>query len=107
MGPHQKTKEKMMILKMYTVRDSKSEIYNAPFFQKTHGEAERSFRQMCNDEKTMPAKYPEDFDLWYLGEYDDNNGKIETIDTPQHVIKGVECVKKTNVENLGNLKTKS
>lgn len=82
-----------MILKVYSIRDAKAEVFNTPFFQKTHGEAERSFRQLCNDEKSTVATFPEDYDLYYLGEYDDNTGKMSSLDTPQHVIKAVQCVK--------------
>lgn len=81
-----------MILKVFSIRDAKSEVYNTPFFQKTHGEAERSFRTAANDDKTQINKYPEDFDLYYLGEYDDNTGQVTPLDTPQHVLKAVSCV---------------
>ncbi len=35
----------------------------------------------------MVAKYPEDYDLYYIGEYDDQTGKIESLQSPQHVVK--------------------
>jgi len=76
-----------MQLKIFSIRDSKAEHYGQPFFQKTHGEAERNFSALVNDEKSMTAKYPEDFDLYYLGGYDDITGKIQVLDTPSHVIK--------------------
>lgn len=78
-----------MILQMYSVRDSKGEIYNPPFFNKTHGEAERNFRELANDEKSMVSKYPEDYDLYYLGNYDDQTGKFQAEDTPKHIQKAV------------------
>lgn len=78
-----------MNLKVYTIRDSKAEVFNTPFFQKSHGEAERSFRELINDEKSMVSKYPEDYDLYYLGQYDDQTGTIEALDTPQHMQKAV------------------
>lgn len=88
-----------MILKMYSIRDAKAEIFNKPFYQATHGEAERSFRRTVSDENTMMHMYPEDFDLYYLGEYDDNTGKVDSLDTPQHVIKAIQCVE--TAENKG------
>lgn len=81
-----------MILKAFSVRDSKAEVFNTPFFQKTHGEAERSFRELVRDPKTMPGKYPEDYDLYYLGEYDDQTGKMELIASPQHLMKAVNVL---------------
>lgn len=81
-----------MQLKIYSLRDSKSEIFNAPFYKQTHGEAERDFRSLVNDDKSMVHKYPEDFDLYYLGDYDDNTGKVKPLDTPQHMVKAVQLL---------------
>lgn len=81
-----------MIRKIFSVRDSKAECFHQPFFQSTHGEAERMFRTAVNDSKTQFFQYPEDFDLYFMGEYDDNTGKFVTLDTPQHVIKAISCV---------------
>lgn len=79
-----------MQLKAYSIRDSKSEVFHTPFFQKTHGEAERSFKKLTNDPSTDVNKYPEDFDLYYIGEYDDNTGKWTPEDSPKHIIKAVQ-----------------
>lgn len=76
-----------MILKIFAIRDTKGEHYGSPFFQKSNSEAERSFHQLVNDPASMPSKYPEDFDLYALGEYDDLTGKIKALDTPYHIIK--------------------
>lgn len=78
-----------MELKMFSIRDSKGEIFNTPFYSKTHGEAERNFHQLVKDEKSTVSKYPEDFDLYYLGTYDDNTGVTKSLDSPQHVIKAI------------------
>lgn len=79
-----------MELKAFSIRDQKSEVFNTPFFQKTHGEAERSFRELVQDPKSMVSKYPDDYDLYYLGTYNDQNGLIDPLTTPQHVVKAVQ-----------------
>jgi len=81
-----------MLLKAFSIRDQKAEIYNTPFFQKTHGEAERNFRTLVNDQKSTVSQFPEDFDLYYVGEYDDNLGLFLPQETPQHVIKAIQLV---------------
>lgn len=86
-----------MTLKMYSIRDAKGEIFNPPFFQQTHGVAERSFKELVNDPKSNLNKYPEDYDLYYLGEYDDITGKMSSKETPEHMIKAVNV--KTNSHN--------
>lgn len=82
-----------MLLKMYTIRDTKGDMYHNPFFNKTHGEAERNFRELVNDEKSMISKYPDDYDLYYLGEFDDNTGKFKPKDAPEHLHKAVNMKK--------------
>lgn len=79
-----------MTLKCYSIRDAKGEVFNNPFYKKTHGEAERDFHQLCKDEKSFPGQYPEDYDLYYLGEYDDQTGLFQSLPTPQHIIKAVQ-----------------
>lgn len=79
-----------MQLKVFTIRDSKAETFGQPFFQKTHGEAERNFTQLAKDPKSTINTFPEDFDLYYLGIYDDQKGTFGALETPQHVVKAVE-----------------
>lgn len=76
-----------MIRKLFTIKDSKAEIYNFPFPALTHGEAERNFKTLVDDPKTQISKYPEDFDLYYVGDFDDVEGKFSLLPTPQHIQK--------------------
>lgn len=78
-----------MTQKMFAIMDSKAEVYNFPFAKLSHGEAERDFKTLCNDDKTTVFKYPEDFDLYYLGTFDTTTGKMECLPTPQHIVKAV------------------
>lgn len=76
-----------MLLKMFSIRDAKGEVFNQPWFAKTHGEAERNFRTLASKPDSMVSQFPEDFDLYYIGEYDDQSGKVEPLPTPQHMLK--------------------
>lgn len=78
-----------MLYKAFSVRDQKGEVYNLPFYKKTLGEAERDFASLLKDEKSMVHQYPEDFDLYHIGEYDDQKGIFIPLDTPLHVVKAV------------------
>lgn len=42
----------------------------------TRNEAIRSFRAAVNDPESPINKNPTDYELWQLGEYDDQNGEI-------------------------------
>lgn len=79
-----------MELKAFSIRDQKGEVYHTPFFKKTHGEAERDFKQLVSDPQSTLAKFPEDFDLYYVGTYDDQRGTFQPLDTPQHLVKAID-----------------
>lgn len=82
-----------MLLKAYSIRDAKGEIYHNPFFKHTHGEAERDFHQVVNDDKSTLNQFPDDFDLYYIGEYDNTAGTFKSLATPQHITKAVNVKK--------------
>lgn len=81
-----------MELKAFSVRDQKGEVFNTPFFKKTHGEAERDFTTLCKDQNSMVSKFPDDFDLYFLGSYDDQTGVFKPLPTPQHIVKAVQVI---------------
>lgn len=63
-----------MVLKVFCVRDQKTEAYMQPFFMKTKGEAIRAWSDTVSDKQTQFNKHPEDFTLFEIGEYNDDNG---------------------------------
>lgn len=79
-----------MILKMFTIRDSKGGFYDIPHFTRSHGDAERGFQKLAQSKDSKVGQFPEDYDLYYLGDYDDETGLIKPLDTPQHVLKAVD-----------------
>ncbi len=79
-----------MILKVYTVYDTKAEAYIQPFFSPTKGLALRSFQEALIDEKSNISKYPEDFTLFELGEFDQETAKFNLHNTPQSLGVAVE-----------------
>lgn len=85
-----------MQFKMFSIRDSKAEIFNPPFFSKSHGEAERNFTALVRDNKSQLNQFPEDFDLYFVGHYDDQTGVTQTLDTPVHVVKAINVYDKQN-----------
>lgn len=80
---------------MYSIRDAAVSVYHPPYFQANDYEALRSFATVANDSKTSIHQHPQDYDLYYIGEYDDNTGKMSPLDTPQHLKKASEMMQKT------------
>jgi len=66
-----------MLLKIFTIYDSKTEAYMSPFFNQSTGGALRSFEEACRDENSTFHKYPSDFTLFEIGSFDDNTAQIQ------------------------------
>lgn len=79
-----------MLLQVFSVRDSKAEVFNTPWFAKNRGEAERIFTGLVRKEETMVSQFPEDYDLYHLGTYCDQKGTVESFDTPVHIAKAIQ-----------------
>ena len=60
-------------MRIFTVYDSKAAIYGQPFYAVTDGIALRMFSDAVNNHSPDNAlnRYPEDFTLYYIGEFDD------------------------------------
>lgn len=80
-----------MIHKMYTVFDTKAEIYLPPIYYKATGEALRAFSDTVNSSDHAFHKHPEDYCLFEIGTYDDQNAGIETI-TPKSLGLAIEYI---------------
>lgn len=85
-----------MVQKIFNVYDCKAEHYNNPFFLRTRGEALRGFQEVCNDPQSQISKYPADFTLFEIGEYDQVTGKISLHVAPVSLGTGVEFKKASN-----------
>lgn len=62
---------------MFSVHDKASNSYIPPFFMETERDAIDGFKHVCNEEKTNYYKYPADFTLVKLGEFDKRSAEFE------------------------------
>lgn len=72
-----------MIQKIFSVYDRAANAYLQPFFMPARGLAIRAFTDLVNDEKNQFSKHPADYQLFELGSYDDNLGKLDCKDAPE------------------------
>ena len=70
-----------MLMKAFSVRDAKTEAFMQPFFCVTKGIALRSFGDEVQRSGSEFAKHPEDYSLFYVGDFDDALGAF--IPAPQ------------------------
>lgn len=79
-----------MILKMFSVYDSKVEAYLPPLFYKSKGEFLRAFAEAVNDPKSNIGKYPSDFTAFELGSWDDHGSVFDLHKTPMSLGVAIE-----------------
>lgn len=84
-----------MKLKVFAVYDKKAESYQNPFMQVTCGLAERIFRTMANDDKTTICQYPEDYELYYIADFETDTGSYDNLTENVRVCGAVD-VKENN-----------
>lgn len=80
-----------MTLEYYAIKDTKVAFMN-PFLQHNKAEAIRSFRSVLADERSEAAKNPRDYELWFVGQWDDATG-IMIGGQPQFIENGTEGFK--------------
>ena len=77
-----------MILKVYSVFDSKTSLYSRPYFFITEAECIRTFGYLAAmDTQSMFHRHGEDFVLFETGSYDDSTGVTTML--PAHRSVGV------------------
>lgn len=81
-----------MMLKMFSVFDSKIKAYLPPFFQRTTGEAERAFSDAVNRQDSGFKAHAEDYSLFELGSWDDQTCKFDLLDTPHSIGVAIQYV---------------
>lgn len=66
-----------MIFFVYAIQDAKAEAFMNPFFKPTRAMAQRDFELACQDPNSLMSKTPQDFQLFELGQFDDDTGELK------------------------------
>ena len=82
------------MLKIYCIKDVKTGYMN-PFYLQNDDVAIRSFKKAANETQPNAINdFPEDKELWYLGTFDSDSGKIVG-EEPKFLARAVDCIIKT------------
>lgn len=65
-----------MKLQAFSVYDSAAKRFAMPFFADTIEVALRMFRALVNSGDSQVSKYPEDYTLFHIGEFDQELGEV-------------------------------
>lgn len=87
---------------MYTIYDNIAKAFQNPFYQLNDGSAVRMFTQAINDEDSILSKQPNDFALYYTGEFDEQSGNLLSLEMPEKIIQGSQVAIETKSQNKIN-----
>lgn len=74
-----------MILKVFSVLDTKGDVFMSPFFFPATGQAVRAFSDLANDANTVVCRHPGDYRLTCIGEFDDSTGRLVSYEQIQQL----------------------
>lgn len=83
---------------LFTVFDNKTQIYCAPFVAPTYAAAVRDFAYAANQTDNSVGKYPTDYTLYSIGEFDDEDASI-TLLPPHNLGTASQFVKQEVTED--------
>lgn len=81
-----------MILKVFSLFDSKAAAYASPFFMLNEQSAVRELSDLVNEPTSKVHRHPEDYTLFELGEWDDGLGEFRTFN-PRPVVNSASLVR--------------
>lgn len=70
---------------MIAVFDKKTGLYDPPFVARHIGEAIREWEIVCKDTKTRYGLHNGDYELYHIGDFNEENGHIQKLDQFNHL----------------------
>lgn len=79
--------------KVYSIYDKAAQAYTSPFFLVTDAQAYRAFETEAQNQQSNIGKYPDDYVLHKVGEFDEISGLFDTHE-PERMISAREILAK-------------
>lgn len=74
-----------MILRAFSILDTKTEAFGVPFFERTTASGERLFARLAQDPDSMIYRHPADFVLFEIGDFSQENGTLTPVPKPRNL----------------------
>jgi len=94
-----------MRLEAFSIRDNKSDSFMVPFYAVNQNLAVRYVKQILQDSRNDIAKYPEDFMVHRVGEFETSTGLMVACHADP-VFSVLSCVEKTAREQINKIPEK-
>lgn len=82
----------MSVLKLFTVRDNKAGTYGQPFALANRNVALRTLSGWVRNPESFISQYPDDFELFEVGDFDQMSGKLIPLPVPDYVGRASELL---------------
>lgn len=79
-----------MLVRVYSVYDSKAQIFMHPIYLRADGEALRAFKASVNSSGHQFNNNAGDYTLFGIGEFDDDSGKVLMYETFNNLGNGAQ-----------------
>lgn len=76
------------------IKDTAARVFSTPFFVLAAGQAIRSLRDEVNskDSQSDVNRHPSDFELYELGAFDDDSGKLISHESPVLIARAKDLI---------------
>jgi len=75
-----------MIVKVFSIYDSATKAFMAPFTAINEGQAKRMFSDACQSREALFAQHPLDFTLHLVGSFDDSSAALVALNAPIRLV---------------------
>lgn len=72
----------------FAIKDDTSQVFQEAFPAEHSSQAVRSFQSVCKSGKGEIGEYPDQFSLYYVGEFNKTTGVFEPLAEPEFVVGG-------------------
>lgn len=79
---------------VYCIRDIKVGFDPQFFVQDNEVAAVRGFKFVLSNENAMQGKFPEDYELYQVADFDTISGVMESVNPPKFIVSGGSIVEK-------------
>lgn len=81
-----------MKMQLIAVRDLAAQAFMQPSFVHATGVAVREFGDVVNNPEQPISRHPDDYEMYFLGEFDDSDGSFTCPNKPALLARGVDLV---------------
>lgn len=71
-----------MLMQIFSVYDGKSKAFARPFFSFNVSTATRELQASVREGGSLLSKFPDDFQLWHIGTFNDEVGSVDPLVPP-------------------------